>query len=75
MVHGATVQDRKLARARRAAKNRLQHYGHRIKSAPTESQRLVEAFDFLRAVAAGLGDGEKRALARILAELADERNK
>lgn len=75
MVRGATVQDRKVARARKASKSRVEHYGQQIKTAPTQARKLSAAFDFLRAVADDLGDSEKEALWRVLVRLADERNK
>lgn len=75
MVTGATVEVRQAARARRAARSRVQHFGARIKTAPTAARRLAEAFDYLRAVGAGLPDEEKDAWVQVLTDLADGRNK
>jgi hypothetical protein len=74
-VRGSTVEERRIARATERVKRRVKFYAGRIRQARTGREQLAHACDFAKAVGDELDDRGRRELARLIAGLADERNR
>jgi hypothetical protein len=73
-VHGQTVTERALARAKRTRERRASYYVGLMDAAAPGADRLRHACDFLRAVAKDLPVPDVDRIAHDVTKLADEWN-